>query len=851
MPPDVIQGVKLFVYATMEGMLMAMKNDRKPCFQGLHAGLVSKALAAALAVAALQLTVCADACLAEVLEGAVELKTHDPDAALNSLTTNAKNGWDGSNAENGWKGANTISEANKDKIYYVPSGKTARASDATQTIVPTIYCSGCIYPRASGSKVTTFNDLCLMDGGYIDGRQIGPKGGKITILAEEPENPAYLVYNRDDVWKYTFKFCATVIGSKDAHLLYKTANGGLAMLSLTSGSDWSGFEGTLHIADGVGIANESGVPIAMPGSVEFGNGGILCMDKGNAPYSFGNLSFVEGGAITNTGSGATLTVSGTFDTGTNCDWRCLTVSTFGTLVLGDGLNWHNDKDATDITGLGAALLNVTNRLVVGKNVTFEFAGISGASNGKKVLLMKLSPEAVAAGGFDLSGVAVSFSSAWAKRIGYLTMEEDPEVSGGLLVYAKQDKIVTYNGPKTADTGDNAGNWLDPSAASTVWDNSSYPDGEFLYYINTGYAVAFKENVPVFPGKRLLNRGEIRLSDSASYYVTNFYFYPTGSTPAIYVRQKDTHLGGNLTTMGEGTREIWQIDSRSFYLDSTLHGTGGLVFNSYYPDGEGSPFYLTADNSDWTGTLQLKWTDRDAGNYPSSESRHTRIVVGDAKSLGGNPAAFTHDLILLDDYAEIRFTNTTVQTVSNRGLCVTNGILRVDEGATAALAAPVTLAGTLRKVGAGTLALDGGIRYAANNDLTDTAAPEADKNIVLVQEGAIKGSSLALAAVIFSNDTGIAADTASGAMDLTGATVTVEGTIYLKADGNTLPEPTQNVTYPVVKVLAAQAAELGDKLKAARSPWRGWPVTLVSETDADGNVTYSVKYEKKGFVISIR
>lgn len=30
-----------------------------------------------------------------------------------------------------------------------------------------------------------------------------------------------------------------------------------------------------------------------------------------------------------------------------------------------------------------------------------------------------------------------------------------------------------------------------------------------------------------------------------------------------------------------------------------------------------------------------------------------------------------------------------------------------------------------------------------------------------------------------------------------------------------------------------------------------PVTVVSKTDKDGNVTYSVKYEKKGFVMSIR
>ena len=36
-----------------------MKNNKKPCFQGLYAGLLGKALAAALAVAALQLTVCA------------------------------------------------------------------------------------------------------------------------------------------------------------------------------------------------------------------------------------------------------------------------------------------------------------------------------------------------------------------------------------------------------------------------------------------------------------------------------------------------------------------------------------------------------------------------------------------------------------------------------------------------------------------------------------------------------------------------------------------------------------------------------------------------------------------------
>jgi len=840
---------------------MAMKNDRKPCFQGLHAGLVSKALAAALAVAALQLTVCAAEPVkpdfpAGVPSDAVWLEEPgDNGNSYNSLTTDAS-GFR-------WSDGAAITADDTDKVYFIPAGLTARVSEDTQTVVPIVYCAGRIYPRAFSNDKTTFNDLRLLDGGYIDHMQIGLKAGNITVLATDPDNPAMLVYDRTEIYSAsvrTFRSKARFSGSETSQLLYRAADGeiggknnGKDYLDLLDGSDWSEFYGTLRVADGLGISSREGVPISMPGTVKFGSGCILNMEKASAPYEFGGLYFADGGAITNTGSGSTLTVSGTFDTGTNCNWRSANAGVFGTLVLGDGLTLC-DEQSTPPT-----VLTVTNRLVVGTNITIEYPNVKTTginSEAEKVLLMKLSPEAVAAGVPDLSGVAVAFQCTWAtSAVGHLATEEDPDVSGGLLVYATHPKFVAYTGPKSAQTGDNAGNWLDPSRASGVWDNNSYPDGNYIYYIRNDYGVAFLEDVPVFPGKMLLNRGTIRLTHSANYYVTNFYLYPSGSTPAIYARSDETHLGGNMMTIKNDSvgveREIWQISSRSFYLDSILHGTGGLVFNSYYPDGEGSPFYLTADNSDWTGTLQLKWTDRGVGNYPSSESRHTRIVVGDAKSLGGSPAAFTHDLILLDDYAEIRFTNTTVQTASNRGLCVTNGILRVDEGATAALTAPVTLAGTLRKTGAGTLALGGGIRYAANDDLTDATAPEADKNIVLVQEGTIKGSSLAQAAVTFSDGTGIAADTASGAMDLTGATVTVEGTIYLKADGNTLPEPTQNVTYPIVKVSAAQAAELGDKFKAARSPWRGWPVTLVSETDADGNVTYSVKYEKKGFVMSIR
>ena len=329
-------------------------------------------------------------------------------------------------------------------------------------------------------------------------------------------------------------------------------------------------------------------------------------------------------------------------------------------------------------------------------------------------------------------------------------------------------------------------------------------------------------------------------------VTNLYL----ATGGYLYGRSNVHIKGNLTPIG--TRRVRQLGYRTFYLDSTVHGSGSLYFNSYYPEpGKGGgTFYLTADNSDWTGSWYTTWTEQDGKSVPVDETNHTRIVVGDAKALGGNLKTFKYDAQKLTDYAELRFTNTTVQTAFNRGLGVGVGIVRVDEGATADLTAPVTLKGTLYKVGTGTLGLGGGIRWVSNNDLTDTTAPAAGKNIVLVKEGTIKGGSLAQAAVTFSDGAGIAADAASGATDLTEATVTAEGTICLSVDVNTVPAPTEEARYPVVKISAAQDATLGSAF-AAKSPWKGWAAKVVSESDGEGNVIYSVKYFKKGTSVLIR
>ena len=787
---------------------------------------------------AVQMTASAIDFPANVPSGAVYL-TESDSGSYCSLTTGR--------SYHHWSDGNPIQETDTEKNYYIPPGLTAFATKATQTIIPKIYCAGRVTNAGTMGLVFTFNNLFLLEGGEIYQTNIGRKAGKITIISEDAEHPALLTFSRgnadDFPWRYPFYLRARVVGSRDSQLLYQLGDIYPGMLTFETGSDWSGFEGTLRIADGLGIANAADVPVSMPGAVRFGRDGILKLTGNNASYSFGELSFVEGGSITSTGSVSTLTVAGMFDTGTNCYWLSKNTGTFGTLILGDGLTLR-DEQSTPTT-----VLTVTNKLEVGKNITIEYPGVSAQTTYNiaqpKMLLMKLTPEAVAAGVPDLSGVAVSLQQAWAWRLGYLTTEADPEVSGGLLVYATIGSFVRYcNGPNEWSVAENRGAWLDPVASLQYWADGLYPAGESkIYYVTQD--VYLTASAPIFPAKTLLFKGDLCLS-GASTYVTNLYIYSGGP----YVRAANLHFGGNITPVS-GTRKIRFLNYGDFYLDATLHGPYGMYFESYSVSAHGgATFYLTADNSDWTGNLIPSWTVREDAAVSVNETYHTRIVVGDAKSLGGNPKVFTFGSMMLKDYAEIRFTNTTVQTASNRGLCVMNGILRVDQGATADLTAPVTLNGTLRKVGAGTLGLGGGLRWAANNDLTDTTAPAESENIILVQEGAIKGGSLTQADVTFSDGTGIAADAASGAMDLTGATVAAGGTIRLMADVNTIPEPTATVVYPVVKVSSGQDATLGPAFKAAKV-WKGWAATLVSETDEEGNVTYSVKYGKKGTVVLIQ
>ena len=764
---------------------------------------------------------------AEIPADCIYLVASDSSKYHASLTTDA--------THSNWAGGVKKGEGN----YYIPEGMTAQANGTAQTVIGTIYCAGRVTSRGSASEPVTFDDLRLLEGGDLYHSLVCQKRGNITVLSENPDKPSLLSYERTTQWSEWFNLAAAVTGSENSQLLYRMSAGGKGFLILNDGSDWSGFKGTLRIEDGAGIQNVRNVPIVMSGSVRFGRGGILSLKNTDASYSFGGLSFVEDGVITNNASGSALTVSGMFDTGTNCFWLSTNAGTFGTLNLGDGLTLRNPQSSP------ASLLHVTNRLFVGKNVMIEYPSVlmSFGSNPTSVLLMKLSPEAVSAGIPDLSGVKVVFNDSSTFGFGYLRSEPDADVEDGVLVYATHIPIIRYTGADEYNNAGNRGNWLDPKLSLTGWEDGAYPSGDDKIYC-LGVRTFFCSGYTTFPANTLVCRKELCMTGSG--FVTNAVL--SGADGEVYVRADKLHLGGRLRSVGTGVIRV--LDEHTFYLDSTVYGDGDLVFISHKPaETGGATVYLTADNSGWTGKWSTQWLE---SQCPSNAVYHARIVAGDANALGGNPSDFVYDAQRLDCYAELRLTNTTVQTASNRGLYVKeNGIVRVDQGATADMTAPVTLEGTIYKVGAGTFGFGGGIRWALNNDPADGVSPADGMNIVLVKEGAIKGRSLAGAAVTFAADTAIAADDVSGALDLSEATVTALGKVSLMADANTLSEPEQAVVYPIVKVSSSAAESLRDSFKAAKSPWKGWRATLESETDAQGNVIYSVKYGKKGFILSVR
>jgi len=174
------------------------------------------------------------------------------------------------------------------------------------------------------------------------------------------------------------------------------------------------------------------------------------------------------------------------------------------------------------------------------------------------------------------------------------------------------------------------------------------------------------------------------------------------------------------------------ENGSFYrysIEAPLRGSGKLTLSCIGLSTK--PSFVKGDNSLLKGKVVVT---HDLGVPPSSTAESARLEVALGSSLGGAMDAFTADGITINKYSIVRPQQTMTLNAVNRGVTIDGyGGFEVAADQVLTIANPVALAGgsgSLIKMGAGSLKLDGAVtRSGANTIAVDEGWLTAPANDV--------------------------------------------------------------------------------------------------------------------------
>jgi len=209
--------------------------------------------------------------------------------------------------------------------------------------------------------------------------------------------------------------------------------------------------------------------------------------------------------------------------------------------------------------------------------------------------------------------------------------------------------------------------------------------------------------------------------------------------------------------GSGDIEVRRFSRRTSGYDMNLmkEGAGTLTILDAYPNPAGTVTGYT------TGTTTIN-----GGT----------ISIDDEANLGGNPAAFDADALLLDA-GTLKATASFAIDDANRGVTMgaSGGTFEVETGDTLTIANPIAGPGSLGKTGAGTLTLTATNTYAGPTTVSDGVLSFSDP------------AHLGAGAIVLDGGT---LRTTGG----TGGTMTINNPITLTADGIIDTQYTHNSTF---------------------------------------------------------
>ena len=502
---------------------------------------------------------------------------------------------------------------------------------------------------------------------------------------------------------------------------------------------------------------------------------------------------------------------------------------------------------------------------------------------------------------DESRFALSAKEGWngCYEIKFKTSE-----SGCRELHLVSPALVVHN--SEAVTGGSSANsyyvsaFIHPFDTNGVphWSDSDIPQEGKSYLVNDGKGLRLpnygQSGSYEFPGNFLyINSGSL-FSDSRSVIGTMTFadlrWYEGGATVYGTGRSAERCLGwsvrylyvcGKLTTYAGGTISPSCYNGYGLRFESEICGDGSFTLstlkNASQASGPIGYYHLAGLNTNFTGKVKVTAPDstKDYGDgLPTpGDYRCVSLLLSDGRNLGGRRKAFVYDALTLEQYARLVPTNdVTLAGDVNAGIFV-NGIGRfyVTNAISLTVNRPITVNGTMRKEGTGTLALGAAMRF------TDGAAgtlPTEGKNLVRIENGDLRvlaADALDGAAITFSASARLVLPAFAADEDLrTYGLRNVKGefaasrigladgatALRLKIDGTGLERPAVPeyriglVTLPT----EAEALAVAEKLSlGSNRPFPGFRVTVSPEPreNADGTWTVVADIASTGLLMIVR
>lgn len=317
--------------------------------------------------------------------------------------------------------------------------------------------------------------------------------------------------------------------------------------------------------------------------------------------------------------------------------------------------------------------------------------------------------------------------------------------------------------------------------------------------------------------------------------------------------------GTISLLAGKSNSVLMYGSGLELIAATLSGGGDLVLKSYPNAGSASTndgwHELTGTNTEWTGTLKVtqvyeKTKYAADGIVTPNWNYHNRLIIGDARNLGGTRDTFAANALTVEHYGQLLIRDdVTLASDLNRGVTLCDASEPGDiarfwqpDGKTLTVNQPIVLNGTLVKEGAGTLVLGG-------NGITAAAGSK-----IVITNGCLKVTNAAAA-------DGVALDFCGSAPLLVVPGATAETALRMVKAGSSITASTQTGNIPIrldIPENAAKQTYEGVICTATRGDIhfglalrRGYVMSVAVSGPENGIYTYTAKAEPKGMVIFLR